>query len=599
MNLRRLLMLSLTLFITLTSLTLAQTTATYPLESLSLGQTGYAVTASAGNVLERFPIEVLGVQYDNADFPLVLIRASGPFITQTDGIAAGMSGSPVYLSLNGQDALLGAICCTFPSSEAGLALVTPIDVMRRADPDQPLSSLASPQQGLAWGQQMPLEDAIPVSTPLLFAGLSSRASELLEPLFASSSMTPLPVQSIGLGSTEAADASFRLEPGISISVQLVRGDITIAALGTVTAIEGDNIYAFGHPLLGDGNVAFAFAPAHVSYIVPNDNVSFKLANNGQRVLGSITQDRPYAISGNIGEIPRYLPVTLTLSEGLSSDSATPGEAAPPVSTNTITKRFEMVSDERYYPALMASATLDAFDEVLEQDTSGNAELTWDITLNDGQVVTVQEQITSASDIARASAQLAAEPLAILAGNIFAPPDIARVQVNLRYSTRQSYADIVQVVTEQGDIGPGDLVTAFVRLQPYRNQPEVKTLRFRIPEDVEEDDLELIFRGGLEPPTRGDTRPRRTDRDSDGEDQFTDKILSFQELLIALRQNVQATELVVETIVDGDVQRLERLPLPYLVSGVETVRIDIRQDDAEEDGNPTSEENPATETSPSN
>jgi hypothetical protein len=248
---------------------------------------------------------------------------------------------------------------------------------------------------------------------------------------------------------------------------------------------------------------------------------------------------------------------------------------------------------------MASATLDAFDEVLEQDTSGNAELTWDITLNDGQVVTVQEQITSASDIARASAQLAAEPLAILAGNIFAPPDIARVQVNLRYSTRQSYADIVQVVTEQGDIGPGDLVTAFVRLQPYRNQPEVKTLRFRIPEDVEEDDLELIFRGGLEPPTRGDTRPRRTDRDSDGEDQFTDKILSFQELLIALRQNVQATELVVETIVDGDVQRLERLPLPYLVSGVETVRIDIRQDDAEEDGNPTSEENPATETSPSN
>ncbi|MEM7735217.1 MAG: hypothetical protein AAF267_05445 [Deinococcota bacterium] len=605
MNLRRLLIALLTLAIT--STTFAQTTPSYPLESLSLGQTGYAVTASSGNVLERFPVEVLGVQYDNADFPLVLIRASGPFIDQTDGIASGMSGSPVYLSLNGQDALLGAICCTFPSSEPGLALVTPIEVMRRADPDERLSLQPAAQQlhQLAWGRQVPLEDAVPVSTPLLFTGLSPRASELLEPLFESSSMTPFPVQSIGLGSTEAADANFRLEPGISISVQLVRGDITIAALGTVTAIEGDNIYAFGHPLLGDGNVAFAFAPAHVSYIVPNDNVSFKLANNGQRVLGSITQDRPYAISGNIGEIPRYLPVTLTLSEGLSNESATPGEAAPPVSTNTITKRFEMVSDERYYPALMASATLDAFDEVLEQNTSGNAELTWDITLGDGQVVTVQEQITSASDIARASARLAAEPLAILAGNIFAPPDIARVQVNVRYSTRQSYGDIVQVVTEQGDIGPGDLVTAFVRLQPYRNQPEVKTLRFRIPEDIEDDDLELIFRGGLEPATRGDTRPRRTDRDTDGEDQFTDKILSFQELLIALQQNVQATELVVETIIDGDVERLERLPLPYLVSGVETVRIDIQQDDAQDDAQDDVEEDdnaiedPATEASPSN
>ena len=65
----------------------------------------------------------------------------------------------------------------------------------------------------------------------------------------------------------------------------------------------------------------------------------------------------------------------------------------------------------------------------------------------------------------------------------------------------------------------------------------------------------------------------------------------------MQQNVQATELVVETIVDGDVKRLERLPLPYLVSGIETVRIDVQQGDAEEDSDSSSED--AIEASPSN
>jgi len=533
----------------------------FPLEALAPGQTGYAVTAAAGNVLERFPIEVLGVQYDNADFPLVLIKASGDFIESTGGIAAGMSGSPVYIPSGSQDALLGAICCTFANSEPGLALVTPIEVMRRADP-----SAVQLVNVPAWGRQMPLEEAVPVSTPVLFSGLSERASGLLEPLFSNPAVTPFPAQSMGFGATDTADANFSLQPGSSISVQLVRGDITVAALGTVTAIEGDNIYAFGHPLLGDGEVSFAFAPAHVSYIVPNDVVSFKLANSGRRVLGTITQDRPYAISGKVGSLPRYLPVTLTLSEGL--DGETNGQQ--------VNKRFEVVSGERYYPGLVATATLEAFDEVLEQTTPGNASLLWDITLNDGTTVQVTEQITSRRDIASATARLTGEPLAILANNIFAAPEVARVAVNIRYSTSQRYADVVQVVSEQGEIRAGDTITAYVRLQPYRAEPEVKTLRIPIPEDLDEDELQLIIRGGLEPATRPDTRrQRQAEDDEDEQDFFTDKILTFEELLIALRQNVQASELVVETVIDGDVERLSRLSLPYLVSGVETVFIDIQ------------------------
>ena len=545
---------------------------TYPLEDLEPGQTGYAVTAGAGNVLERFPVEILALQYDvGTGFPLVLIRASGDFIERSGGIAAGMSGSPVYLPLKGEDALLGAIGFTFPSSEVGLGLVTPIETMRRAEPGAQASTLFNDHpEPFGDMTSLTLEDAVPVRTPLLMAGLSERASRSLEPLFEGQT-SPLPVQS-GARWTEQSeqDAAYSLEPGSAVSVQLVRGDIAIGAVGTVTLIEDGKLWAFGHPFLGQGGVSLALAPAYVSYIVPSDDVPFKLADNGRRILGTITQDRPYAISGLVGEQPNFIPVTLTLN----------GDAG------SVTKRFEVTNDERFYGPLLAAASVQAFDEVLEEVSEGTADIAWEIALVGGETVRILEQISDSADIAAASAGLAAQPLELLAQNVFEDPNVERVNLTISYEKEERFADIVEVVREgEGEVMPGEVVTAYVRLQPYRAEPDVETLRIRVPDKLS-GTVDLTVRGGLEPGDTGDGEP----------------LLSFDELLEVLRQNDQSSEVIVEAYVEDEVRELARISLPYPVYGNEVLTIEVVGEEGaatggESGGAPGGEGVPPTEEVP--
>lgn len=516
----------------------------FPLEALQPGQQGYGLTAGAGNVIERFGVEVLGLQLDvGTGFPVVLIKASGPFIEAAGGVAAGMSGSPVYLPYEGEDALLGAIGYTFPNSEGGLALVTPIETMRRGATAAGLTPFHEELFAA-------LGPAVPVATPLLLAGLSERSSLHLESLLPAG-LTPLPIQT-GSVSSEA-DEAYVLEPGSAVSVQLVRGDVTVAAVGTLTAIEGARFLAFGHPLLGRGEAAFALAPAYVSYIVPSRVVPFKLANSGERILGSVLQDRPFAVSGTLGTEPEFIPVVLTLGTEWGS---------------TI-RRFGITPDERLLPLLLAAATLQAFDEATERVGAGTTEVAWEIELAGGDTVRVLEQVTDENDIARATAGLVASPLAILADNPFAEPDVISINLNLRFEAAQRYAELIEVVAESEELTPGESLVLHVRLQPYRQEPEVKTLIIPLPDRfAEEDSFEVNVRGGLEPRMEGGD-----DEDERGLDSEP-PILSFSELLVALRENVQSSEVVVETIVDGDYRRLKRLALPYLIAGSETLSITV-------------------------
>ena len=360
----------------------------------------------------------------------------------------------------------------------------------------------------------------------------------------------MPVQTGAGGFDESA---YRLEPGSAVSIQLVRGDVNVAAVGTVTSVEGDTVLAFGHPLLNAGTVSFALAPAFVSYVVPSDIVPFKLADSGQTVLGSITQDRPAAIAGRLNAPPDLLPVTLTLTG--------PGSSA--------TKTFEMTRDERFYAPLLATATLQLFDEARSEVGAGTADLAWDITLQDDVKLRVLEQVSDPEDIASAAAGLAATPLAVLAQNIFEAPNVEKVSINLSYEDDQRTAEIIEVVADSEDLEPGQPLVAHLRLQPYRDAPVVKNLSLFLPKDAS-GDLTVTFRGGLTPP----------DSEEDVTKEDGEPILSFGELLVVLHDQVQSSELVVETEIDGKTVQLERIAFPYLVTGEKTLSITVGEDSGE-------------------
>jgi len=505
---------------------------------LVVGDRGYGVTAVAGNGLERFDVEVLGVQHGAGNgFPLVLVRAGGALIEAAGGVAAGMSGSPVYIFTERGEALLGAVGYVFAEADHSVALVTPIAAMRSA---AGAATFALSVEGYG--------EAVPVATPLLLAGASERTLGLLAPLFEGSALRLLPTQG-GQAATAEEDDQYELAPGSAIGVALISGDVQMSAVGTVTTLERGRILAFGHPFLGLGEAALPFVPAYVTAIVPSRRVPFKLANVGSRVLGAIDQDRPAAIAGEVGLSPRSVDVTLSLR-------GVPGDP---------THHFEVAADERLYPVLVATATLQLLDRALGATTPGYAELAWELTLANGNRVHVIEQVNHQTVLAYGAALMAGSPLALLATNEFRAADVTSVSIGVQLSGRQQVATLEEAILEAEVVAAGDAAHVHLRLQPYREQAMVRTVTVPLPDDIE-GQVTLLIRGGSVPRDTGD---------ADLDEKVIDPPRTFGELLDALRQRVQSTELLVEAITeDGELLRLQRLTFPFVVLGHESVTLEV-------------------------
>jgi hypothetical protein len=85
--------------------------------------------------------------------------------------------------------------------------------------------------------------------------------------------------------------SAALNPGDAVAVALAVGDITIAGTGTVSLVDGRRITAFGHPMLGIGDVALPLCASEIVAILPSNLNSMKVSNTGP-VIGTLLQDPP-------------------------------------------------------------------------------------------------------------------------------------------------------------------------------------------------------------------------------------------------------------------------------------------------------------------
>src|SRR5204862_65558 len=133
-------------------------------------------------------------------------------------------------------------------------------------------------------------------------------------------MSGSPVREQGFVPSGGGAAGFRtgeapfegpLKPGDAVGVMLVSGDLQLGGTGTVTHIDGDRVYAFGHPMYNLGPTEFPMTRAYVYTVLPSLFSSMKLSSTGE-VIGTFLQDRATAIAGKLGPGPRMIPVTITL-----------------------------------------------------------------------------------------------------------------------------------------------------------------------------------------------------------------------------------------------------------------------------------------------
>jgi hypothetical protein len=517
----------------------------FPLDDLRPGVVGHGLTEGPAGVV-RFEVEVLGRQDAfGLGFPLILVRVSGPVVDEGGGVSAGMSGSPVLVPHDGHDALLGAIGYTFPASPAQLALVTPIGAMRQqAGPRRTAATTFAGDDAAAAEAVAP--GAVPIATPVLVAGLGERAMALLQrDLLATAA---LPVQAIqGGGGSGTNDRP--LTAGSSVAAAWLLGDVRAAVVGTVTTIEGADLLAFGHPVLGGGPVDWPLLPAPVVAVVPSRTLPFKLTNIGAAVLGRVDQDRPAGVGARLGATPAMLPVTLTVA----------------TDERTTTLRFEVVRDPRLWPTLVAVATLEGIDRARARSGEGTATVHWDVALGTGPALRLVETVVDAGDVGTAAALLARAPLALLTGNPFQEPGIERLSLLVRLEERRRDIEVRRVVTAPGDVVAGRVTPLYLSLQPWRGAGVVRAVDVRWPDDLA-GRVEVVVRGGAWP------------RDPDAEEppDPEDAPLTYDELLAFLRERPGGGDLVIEARAEGGSswRRLERLELSGFVTGRATLWLEV-------------------------
>ena len=263
-------------------------------------------------------VEILGVlrggRGPGHDMILAQLHGAKPEYT---GVVAGMSGSPVYVG----DKLLGSISYRIGTfSKDPIAGITPIEQMLEVR-DLPLKPIDLERAALTHVSADNPDSPAPttfqaIETPLVMSGFGPDAVRLWKERMKG---TGLDVVAAGGGSGSSLKDSAKFSPaaaasivpGSAVSMQLVRGDLDIAATCTVTYVDPKRLLACGHPVLQAGPVSVPMTSTEVVATLASPLEAFKIINTAE-TIGAFTQDRDSAISGVFGEQAHMIPIHLSV-----------------------------------------------------------------------------------------------------------------------------------------------------------------------------------------------------------------------------------------------------------------------------------------------
>lgn len=460
-----------------------------PLDEVKSGMTGYGKTVFSGTTIEEFPIEVISV-LDNRSLEkdMILIKLTGERVEEFGGIAAGMSGSPIYID----GSLIGAIGYGWNNSDHRYGLVTPIErmlkLLEKSSVEQD-SSISNIQVDL--DDFSPGEKIIKSESPIMVSGINGRALKRLKDNFSEFNLDVIP--SSGIEEDDKSDQS--PEPGEAIAVQLVRGDISVASIGTLTYIDKGQFLAFGHPFTNRGDVNYLLSRAKINAVIPSSEQPFKLGSPYNRLLGSVTQDRGAGIAGRVDTYPRITPLYVSISEN--------GIPVKEVS-------LQIVNDEYLFSSLANSAALQAVDSALDRIGPGSANSKLKVMgrgLPELQVESTN-MYYSQNDIGSMALYDFSQLLDLILTNPFKEVNLIDIRLELDFNKSDSVALIQEAKVLNDEVYPGDKLEVEVTLHRYRNGTETKNLTMEVPEDVEPGIATLFIDGGY----TGETlRPEETEQ----------------------------------------------------------------------------------------
>jgi len=439
-----------------------------PLDQVRAGMQGYAYTIFAGDQVEKFDLEVIGVMpnFLGPRQSIILVQLKGPKVERT-GVVAGMSGSPVYLD----GKLAGALSLKLGIfTKDPIAGVTPIeDVVRppaQSSAQQfPLPLDNSAVQKTASTFSLPTGSTLtPIETPLVFSGFQSATLQQFAPQ----------IQSYGFVAAQGGTSAPRpddahLAPGDMAGMVLVQGDASINSACTVTAVQADRVFLCGHPFLNLGSVQLPMARSRVLTTLSSDLVSTKIVNVGGSI-GTITGDHLTAVTGKLGAPPPMIPLDLSVLTALGEKKL----------------HFDVVNHPKLTPLLVAITAFNGLTQNAIYGEGTTLHLTGEIRLRGHTPVQIENTYAPGDSFVPDGLPIAISVQTIftrLFSNTFEVPEVDRIALRVEsVPGRQSFA-IDSAWLEKGEAAPGETLRVRVLLHPYRGAARVEETTVRVPDQI--------------------------------------------------------------------------------------------------------------------
>jgi hypothetical protein len=462
-----------------------------PLSEVRPGMSGVGKTTLVGSEIAEFEIVVLAVLKNvSPGRDLIMIRCRGAGLEET-GVVAGMSGSPVYVD----DRLVGAAAYAFQWSKAPIVGVQPIEQMLevadrsppagrppsalRADADPavsiPASALGNAPAPVPGRETFQMRS---IRTPLMVSGASPRLLAHLGEQLAPFGLVPMQ------GGAAPADlvAGARLEPGAPLAVSLVRGDMDVTAMGTITEVVGDRVYGFGHPLIGLGEADYPLMTGVAQTVVPSLAASFRLGAPAKEV-GRLLRDEETAVFGRLGdERAPMVPLRVTVRGPGAGDERS--------------FRYEVIRHRLFSPILASAATLNSL--LVRSEWPIDHTVAYRVAVKPvGRDPIVHENFAvSPGGAMRVTAQVHSI-VSLLMENPFEPLAVESIGVSADVEPKSRLAAIEAARLLTNAVRPGGAVAAELRIRPWRGEPFWMPLSVAVPGDYPEGAYRLTFCGADE------------------------------------------------------------------------------------------------------
>jgi len=470
----------------------------FPLDQVKPGLEGTGRTVFSGTRVETFGAEVLGVLENvGPKRNIILARLTGEKIDKF-GVFAGMSGSPVYID----DRLVGAVAFAFSFATEPIAGITPIEEMveifqkqvdtsfkigRKMRPSQiyavsqlplgPLRGNSNVEVGSLFQQFDRYGHLTPIATPVNFSGFASSTLDDFAKYLDAMGFFPV----LGGGSARNEDwDNAPLEPGSTISAQLVRGDVEVSASGTVTHIAGDKIYAFGHPFLSIGYTDIPLSKAAVLGVIPS-------LMNGQKIsastesIGAVKQDRATGILGYNGEEAKLIPVRLTLETSRNK-------------TNEF--EYEVVNDNFLTPFLISFTVHNSIVSSERAVGGQTLQLKCKIALKGESEVKFENNISDISSSPALAAITAAAPVYFILNSGFEDIVVEKIDLELTAVEQTRDALLDKVWQEKLEARAGEEVDITVFIRKANGEVVSEKYPVKIPEGVSPGPLKILIGDGV-------------------------------------------------------------------------------------------------------